>query len=167
MRSLAGSFLVARPVLDDPNFAQAVVLLLQHTGEGAFGLVVNRPMPVEGAPFPIYYGGPCSESAGLLMLHGHADWADSASESPGREVAPGIYLGDASCLKRLNDAPSDQPPRCRLFAGFAGWGPDQLEGELTQAAWAVVPATGELLFDCPAEGLWSRILPPLARPSMN
>jgi putative transcriptional regulator len=166
MASLAGSFLVARPVLKDPHFAQAVVLLLQHSEEGAFGLVVNRPVPIEGAPFPVFFGGPC-ESEGLLLLHGNADWADPSADPPGREVAPGIFLGDASCLKRVNDGPDDQPPRYRLFTGFSGWGPDQLEGELTEGAWAVVPASGQLLFDSPPDDLWARLLPPLPQPSVN
>src|SRR5437899_2433245 len=102
MPSLAGSFLIARPILKDASFAQTVVLLLQHSEQGAFGLVVNRPALVEGPPFPVYPGGPC-ESEGLLMLHGHADWLETPAESSAKKVAPGIYLGDASCLNHVSD----------------------------------------------------------------
>ena len=75
MSSLAGSFLVARHVLQDANFRQTVVLLLKHGSEGAFGLVVNRPAKAEGIPFPVFGGGPCPMK-GFIMLHGHADWVD-------------------------------------------------------------------------------------------
>ena len=69
MTSLAGKFLVAKPILQDPNFAQTVVLILRHNGEGAFGLVVNRPAESEGVPFPVYVGGPCPAS-GLIIGYG-------------------------------------------------------------------------------------------------
>src|SRR2546429_7938511 len=76
MPSLAGSFLVAKPELQDSNFHQTVVLLLQHGSEGAFGLVVNRPAKTEGLPFPVFHGGPC-QAPGLILLHGHAGWQGS------------------------------------------------------------------------------------------
>src|SRR6266436_4854992 len=70
MASLAGSLLVARPSLKDAFFHQAVVLLLQHGSEGAFGLVLNRPAPIKDAPLPVCIGGPC-KFEGFLLLHGH------------------------------------------------------------------------------------------------
>jgi putative transcriptional regulator len=167
MPSLAGSFLIARPVLKDPSFAQTVVLLLQHGVEGAFGLVVNRPARIEGVPFPVFAGGPC-ESQGLLLLHGHADWIESAPEPAKSQVAPGIFLGDSSCLNRVSDPAPGQVCRFRIFAGYAGWGPDQLERELSAGAWSVVPATGQVLFETPAEDLWDHLTPPtIPQPSLN
>src|SRR5579864_4571578 len=112
MASLAGSFLVARPVLRDPTFRQTVILLLQHDEAGAFGLVVNRPTQTEGLPFPVFSGGPC-ESQGLIMLHGHAEWAESSSGETEGAVAPGIFLGKASSLKRAQDASPGQALRFR------------------------------------------------------
>jgi putative transcriptional regulator len=166
MSSYAGKFLIARLALQEASFRQTVVLLLQHGVEGAFGLVVNRAVTVEGLPFPVFAGGPC-QSQGLLMLHGHADWAESASETP-REVAPGVFLGDASCLSQIGDAATGPGLRYRMFSGYAGWGPGQLEGELAAGAWAIVPATGQLLFDVPAEDLWYRLVPPtIPEPSVN
>src|SRR5436190_9557958 len=101
--SFAGSFLVAQASLTDPNFAQSVVLLLAHSADGAFGLVINRPVHKPGLPFPVFQGGPCS-SPGFFMLHGHADWLEDESadgeESAQREVAPGVYLGDPAALQR-------------------------------------------------------------------
>ena len=133
MPSLAGWFLVAKPVLQDPSFRQAVVLLLQHSNQGAFGLVVNRPAALEGVPLPLFAGGPC-ESEGLLMLHGHADWLNS-DEPASSEVAPGRISRRQECLERVGDPPPGDDLSFRLFAGYAGWGPDQLEGELANA-WA-------------------------------
>ncbi|OAI47129.1 hypothetical protein AYO44_10150 [Planctomycetaceae bacterium SCGC AG-212-F19] len=154
-----GSFLVARPILQDPNFRQAVVLLLQHAAEGAFGLVVNRPAEVKNAPFPVFGGGPCP-AQGLLMLHGHEDWLPLTPEQEGKGLAPGIFIGNAECLQRANDAEQDKDLRYRVFSGYAGWGPGQLERELQAGAWAVVPANGQLLFDTPAEELWDKLAPP-------
>ncbi len=167
MASLTGSLLVARPVLQDPNFVQTVVMLLRHGTEGAFGLVVNRPDEAEEFPFPVHSGGPCP-APGLIMLHGHADWVAPAEEDePSPEVVPGVFIGDADCVGRVSGA-SDQPLRFRIFVGYAGWGPDQLERELASGAWFVVPATAELLFDTPVDELWDRLSPPATpRPSLN
>ncbi len=163
MASLAGSFLVARPSLQDPNFRQTVVLMLQHDPEGAYGLVVNRAGKSKGLPFPLFNGGPC-KAEGLIMVHGHADWPGGDEKG----VAPGVYLGDAACLKRVSDAEIDEVLRYRVFKGYAGWGPGQLEGELVAGAWAVVPATAEILFDVPVDDLWVSVAPPrIPQPSQN
>src|SRR2546421_1215531 len=168
--SLAGSFLVARHVLRDPNFARTVVLLLAHNEDGAFGLVVNRPSTAEGLPFPLFSGGPCP-SPGLLMLHGHADWVDQSPElsgAGGQELVPGVFMGDAASFVRVSKPSSDDALRFRVFRGYAGWGGGQLEGELAAGAWALVPVTAELLFDTPVEELWDRLAPPaIPQPSLN
>jgi putative transcriptional regulator len=167
MSSYAGKFLIARPALQEASFRQSVVLLLQHGGQGAFGLVVNRPVKVDGLPFPVFAGGPC-QAQGLLMLHGHADWTELSAAQSLREVAPGVFLGDASCLSQISDAGTEPATRYRMFSGYAGWGPGQLESELAAGAWAIVPATGQLLFDVPADELWYRLGPPtIPEPSLN
>ena len=169
MPSLAGYFLVAKPVLQDPNFEQTVVLMLQHGSEGAFGLVVNRPAEVEGLPFPVYTGGPCP-APGLILLHGQPEWAaETAEEEATGEVGAGIFVGNADCMSKFAPESEGAPVlRCRMFAGYSGWGPDQLERELASGAWIVVPATGELLFDTPVEQLWDRLSPPATpKPSLN
>ncbi len=167
MASLAGSFLIARPVLQDPSFIRTVVLVLQHGADGAFGLVVNRPAPIEGLPFPVFVGGPC-ESSGYLMLHGHPEWVEAADDGDTDPLAPGVFMGDASCLGRINDLPAGKARRYRMFKGYAGWGPKQLERELAAGAWAVVPATGEILFETPPLELWALLAPArIPQPSMN
>lgn len=163
MPSLAGSFLVGKPTLRDPNFTQSVVLMLQHGSQGAFGVVVNKPAaPNPDLPFPVYLGGPC-QSEGLLMVHGHPEW----TEAP-HEVAPGIYLGDPSCTDQITAAENHDDMRFRMFAGYSGWGPDQLESELASGAWAVIPADGDSLFDAPIDEIWRQLLPPMIpQPSLN
>jgi len=169
MPPLAGFFLVAKPVLQDPNFEQTVVLVLRHGLEGAFGLVVNRPAQAEGLLLPVFSGGPCP-APGLIMLHGHSEWAAETAEDDGPgEVAAGIFVGNAECMDKIPSESEEQPAvRYRVFLGYSGWGPDQLERELASGAWLVVPATGELLFDTPIEQLWDRLSPPATpRPSLN
>jgi putative transcriptional regulator len=168
--SYAGCFLIARPILQDSNFKRSVVFLLAHNAEGAFGLVVNRPAEAEGLPWPLFVGGPCP-SPGLIMLHGHPEWAEAAEETDGgkeRALAPGIYSGDAACLDRATQSEEGEALRFRVFSGYAGWGGGQLESELTAGAWAVAPANGNLLFETPIEDLWERLVPPrIPQPSVN
>jgi len=164
MSSLVGHFLVARPVLDDPNFKRTVVLILQHGPEGAFGLVVNRPVESDKLPFPIYVGGPC-KLEGMLLLHGHSDWLENSEDG---QVCPGVFLGDSACAERVAEAESCVGLRFKMFSGYAGWGPRQLERELAERSWAVVRATGEQVFDTPADDLWTCALPPnIPEPSVN
>lgn len=163
MATLVGSFLVARPTLRDPSFAGSVVLILQHSEEGALGLVVNRPLEAEGLPFPVFAGGPC-QTPGLFMLHGHRDW----SHATDAEVAPGIFVGDQDCLERATALASAPENLCRVFLGYAGWGPGQVESELASGAWAVAPATGDVLFHTSVPDIWDRLAPPgIPQPSLN
>lgn len=169
--SYAGCFLIARPILQDANFKRSVVFLLAHNAEGAFGLVVNRPGEAEGLPWPVFVGGPCP-SPGLIMLHGHPDWAeaceDEAEEGKERELAPGIYSGDAACLDRATQSEEEPMPRFRVFSGYSGWSGGQLESELAAGAWSMAPANGNLLFNTPIEDLWERLAPPrIPQPSVN
>ena len=83
-------------------------------------------------------------------------------------MVPGIFLGDASSLTRIADPEPGMPLRYRVFSGYAGWGPNQLEQELQGGSWSHVAATGELLFGTPPEDLWDSLSPPaLPQPSLN
>lgn len=169
MASLAGSFLIARKTLKDPFFGRAVVLMLQHGPDGAFGLVLNRVERVEKSsefPFPIHIGGPC-KFQGLIMLHGEEEWVPE-EEREAAQICPGVYLGDAECLKRVTDSALEGPSRYRLFTGYAGWGPGQLESELGQGAWAIAAASASPVFELAVEELWLRLSPPsIPEPSLN
>ncbi len=170
--SFAGSFLVARPSLRDPNFGHSVVLLLAHNEEGAYGVIVNRPRKVNGMPFPIFGGGPC-ESPGFVMLHAEEEWLE-LEEDPDdagpedKTVARGIFLGDAACLAQAAEPPPGVKYQFRIFAGYAGWGPGQLEREIAEGSWGLLPADGDVLFGTPARDLWERLVPPpIPQPSLN
>ncbi len=152
------------PQLKDPNFERSVVLLCEHGDEGAMGLVVNRPTPLllgqiyagqdiegeGGAEQPIHYGGPVQPEMGFVLYEG--------GEYEGSLPAVGdLRLGTS--LQILRDIAADRGPRRFLFyLGYAGWGADQLEGEIARNDWLVVPADPGLLFRCSAEELWAQVI---------
>jgi putative transcriptional regulator len=160
VESLRGHLLVAGPALLDPNFRRTVVLVGEHNDEGAMGVVLNRPSPAtvtEVVP-PlaalaesddlVYVGGPVQPDA-VVVLGEFEDPEDagvlvfgSIGFLPG-EVDPDALGGLA---------------RARVFAGYAGWGPGQLEGELAASSWIVEPALPEDVFTEAPEELWSEVL---------
>jgi putative transcriptional regulator len=159
--SLAGQLLLAAPNLADPNFARTVVLIGVHSSEGAMGLVLNRPSELtvgeavpelEGAVAreePLYLGGPVQTSAIVCL----AEFLDPAG-------AGLLVLGRIGFPSRDTDLASlsDSTGRTRAFAGFAGWGEGQLEGEISDGDWIAAAALAEDVFtDSPAD-LWSRAL---------
>ena len=170
MASFKGFFLVAKPVLVDNNFRHTVILVMNHSKEGALGFIVNRPLADAELPVPIFAGGPC-ESPGLIMLHGHPEWTEPAGgedETSQRQIVPGVYVGDDSCVRRAGKPIPGKAYRYRIFQGFSGWGPGQLEREIAAGAWAVTAATAELLFDVPPDELWMRLRPrSIPEPSLN
>ena len=119
MKCLAGSLLIAKPVLKDSFFEQSVILLLQHSEEGAFGVVLHRPAPVKDLPFPLFIGGPC-KLQGLVMIHGQPDWVEPEER---QEVCTGLYLGNAECIRRISELDEGHHAHFRVFTGYAGWGP--------------------------------------------
>ena len=166
MSNLVGSFLIARASLRDGFFCRSVILMLQHGPEGAFGLVLNRPAQSEDLPFPVFIGGPCKMD-GLLMIHGCENWIESDAESK-MEVSPGIFLGTTAQFEKATEAEENEQGRFRVFTGYAGWGPEQLESEMQQGAWIVLPANGEVLFETPVDELWEKLAPPaFPEPSLN
>lgn len=160
-RMLAGRLLVATPILGDPNFDRTVVLLLEHSEDGAVGLVLNRPsetdvaepLPewhgVAGAPSVIFVGGPVAQSAVIGLARGGDDAA-----SGWRPLGGGLGIVD------LGDPPPAGTPieGLRLFAGYAGWSADQLEAEIDARAWWVVDAAPSDALGPDPERLWSTVL---------
>jgi putative transcriptional regulator len=166
MSTLAGKFLIARSALRDAFFGRSVILMLQHGPEGAFGLVLNRPAQAKELPFPIFVGGPCKMD-GLLMIHGRNDWLDPDDDTA-LEVCPGVFLGTSDQFEKATEAGETTSEKFRVFTGYAGWGPQQLEMEMQDDAWIVLPANGAVIFETPAQELWERLAPPtLPEPSMN
>lgn len=160
MESLRGHLLIAGPSLLDPNFWRTVVLVGDHSEEGALGIVLNRSSetPVEEA-LPeltllaedlgaVHVGGPVQPSAVVVL----ADFVDP-------DAAETLVLDSVGFL------PSEIEPntlgelrRARVYAGYAGWGPGQLDGELEEGSWIVEPARPEDVFTDDPESLWSDVL---------
>jgi putative transcriptional regulator len=167
MNSLQGHLLIAGPRLRDPNFRKSVVLLVQHTDEGALGLILNRPTgtsikdiwgQVSKTPCeteePLRLGGPCHGP--LMALHTQARFSET-------EVLEGLYLcGDPEKLERLVAQKSGQS---RYFVGYAGWSAGQLESELAEGSWLTAPARLDHVFHSGDEeaDLWQRVTQELAR----
>ncbi|MBI4586551.1 MAG: YqgE/AlgH family protein [Planctomycetes bacterium] len=172
MDSLKGSFLVASPGLVDPNFARTVVFIVEHNAEGAFGLVLSRPLnltlwnlcgkifedPGELSSkeilekYTVYTGGPVQPSA-VFFLHNLVETGKEA-------IKPGVILGSQPedlrlILARLGKA---NAPLLRIFFGYAGWAPKQLEKELKAGGWLVKPATLEQVFHQSPESLWNQMV---------
>lgn len=158
--ALAPGLLVAVPQLADPNFERTVVFLLAHGEEGAFGLVLNRPsllvlrdvcaeLGIETMRDDIVFvGGPVEEQRGFLL---HADENQPDSE----RLDEGIHLSGAPDV--LSQLCGGATPM-RLFVGYAGWGPGQLERELQDGAWLTLPARAEYVYSVEPDGLWERVL---------
>ena len=160
--SLRGKLLIAAPTLLDPNFVRTVVLIAEHTDEGAMGLVLNRPAASsvsEAVPDLawladeedlVYVGGPVAETAVIVL-----------AEFDRPEVAGALVEADLGFVGTDADDPEALDGairRARVFAGHAGWGPGQLEGELDEEAWIVEPPRREEIFTEDAQGLWAAVL---------
>lgn len=161
--SLTGRLLVASPALADPNFDRAVVLLLDHDEEGSLGVVLNRPTPVgvgdillpwaplAGDPGVVFQGGPVSldSALGVAVIPG--------DEGPlgWRRVHGAIGLIDLEAPPELVAAALGS---LRIFAGYSGWGPGQLEEELKSGAWYVVESEPGDVSSPEPENLWRAVL---------
>jgi putative transcriptional regulator len=160
----AGQLLVATPMLLDPNFAETVVLLLDADENGALGVVLNRPSTVPVAdvletwadvvaePEVLFQGGPVSTEGALAV-----GWLRDTDDVPVgfREVADGLGVVDLDTPVELVDGSLSG---MRIFAGYAGWGAEQLDGEIEEGSWYVVPAAPPDVFREDAGGLWREVL---------
>lgn len=158
MSSLQGHLLIASPRLLDPNFRRTVVLLVQHTEQGALGLILNRPtsVPIRQAwqqvsQLPcqveevLRLGGPVEGP--LMALHTRPNLSES-------EVLPGVYF--AVEPKHLTPLVTEPSGPARFYVGYAGWGAGQLESELSEGSWLTPEATPAHVFDN-GEDLWERV----------
>ena len=177
MRTLQGKLLVASPHLGDGNFFRSVVLLVKHDAEGAFGLILNRPLnstlhdvweaiqqeeaeaaipaetPLEKlhhADKPIYVGGPVQGP--LFVVHGMKKYAEA-------QVLTGVYFAAHKDFIRKVLTQTKKP--FRVFSGYAGWGAGQLEGELQAGGWLLTEASKELIY-YQDDDLWERVVQGIA-----
>ncbi|WP_336032430.1 YqgE/AlgH family protein [Geodermatophilus sp. FMUSA9-8] len=160
-----GSLLVAMPALSDPNFAGTVVYVLDHNDSGTLGVVLGRPSQVEirdvlpgwcdlaVEPGVFHVGGPCETDTALCLAACPGEGAEPAGL---RRVAGDVYLVD---LDADPDALDGGLTGLRVFAGYAGWSPGQLAGELAEGAWACVPGSpDDVLSDLSGPELWRAVL---------
>jgi putative transcriptional regulator len=160
VRSLRGQLLVAGPALEDPSFRRTVVLIGEHGEEGAMGIVLNRvsgvlvddavpPMSALAGPDePVYLGGPVQPQAVVVL----ADFADPGAADLVVETV-GFLPGEIEDLADLGHL-----RRVRVFAGYAGWAPGQLEGELEEGSWIVLDARASDVFTATPDRLWAEVL---------
>jgi putative transcriptional regulator len=160
MDSLRGHLLIAPPHLVDPNFARSVVLLIQHDREGAFGVILNRPTDrtirdvwkeVRGAECEcrqgVHLGGPVTGP--LVALHAEPALGEI-------QVMDGVFCSMAA--DKIEELVGADRSLVRFYAGYAGWGKGQLEGEMQAGSWLTTPALAENVFGTPPAALWRTVL---------
>jgi putative transcriptional regulator len=160
MDSLRGHLLLSAASLWDPNFRKTVVLIGHHDDEGAVGVVLNRSTEVSVAEAvppladlvppdePLYVGGPVQPQAAVVL----ADFEDPTH-------AQILALGSIGFLPEEVEAGDvGGIRRARVYSGYSGWGPGQLEAELEEGSWIVEPALPEDVFAADPDGLWDRVL---------
>lgn len=158
--SLAPALLLSMPQLQDPNFARTVVLLCEHAADGAFGLVLNRPTDVAAANavhlepaieggngLKLWIGGPVEPERGWIIVDREPVGVES------RQIVEGVYLSSSPLvLRRVLEA--EPRPRARVLAGYAGWGPGQLDDELSESSWLIADVQPDLIFDVEPALMW-------------
>lgn len=159
---LAPGFLLAPPPLSDPNFDRSLILLAAHEESGAMGFIINRASEMklhlllgELDITPtiddrvVLIGGPVNGYSGFVLYEHEA----GQPAGPGVEVSPTISVSPSRDVLELA-ATGKLPGRFELLLGYAGWGPDQLEQEMSCGSWLHAPFDAELLFDVPLEERW-------------
>jgi len=171
LRVEAGTLLAAVPNMLDPNFMHAVVLMCQHSDQGAYGIVTNRPTrfqvkellpdhPQLGkSDFPVFLGGPVDHTT-LQFVHVAPRAIPGGMSIDGR-----LWLGgELDALGAfLTDEPEKAAHEVRLFLGYSGWGAGQLEGELASGSWLPAPPALEAVFGDPGEATWRRVVRSIGR----
>jgi putative transcriptional regulator len=159
--TLRGELLIASPALRDPNFVRTVVLVTEHTSDGAMGFVLNRPTPIAvsdalpnlgtiaGLDAVVYVGGPVQPESAMALAE---------LEDVGNAAA--IAFGAIGFLQPDFDPAElgDGVLRMRVFAGYSGWGAGQLEAELEEEAWILETAEPDDVFSPTPDDLWSSVL---------
>jgi putative transcriptional regulator len=163
VKSLANHFLIAMPGLNDENFGHSVTLICHHDDEGAMGVVINQQLDISVAELfnnaglatakllhpghPVWFGGPVSQEH-LFVLHDCVHkWENT------------LHINDDLCLTTSADflealAAGQEPGQYLLALGCAGWGPDQLEHEMSENSWVYATADNEVIFSTPSSDRW-------------
>jgi len=160
IQNLTGKFLIAVPGLRDPNFERTVVLICDHSSDGAFGLVINRILLNSFMPFlcwldirksiidlPVFYGGPVKPEQGYMLYVPENRYYASINVSDG--------LALTTTKEILVDVAAGKGPNKFLFTlGYAGWAAGQIEYELMLDSWLLAPVDNNIIFDIPVGERW-------------
>lgn len=158
-----GVFLVAKPALTDPNFERAVVLVTQTEDGSTVGVIVNRPTVLKLSQFlsgefqtdnyrePIFFGGPVMRQALVSLFR-----SDTPPEQAAFHVLKDVYL--TMHPDNIGKLLADPKARYRIYAGFSGWAPRQLESEFMRDGWYLLPADAATAFSEKTDDLWDRLV---------
>jgi putative transcriptional regulator len=169
---VAPGLLLSMPHLVDPNFTRAVVLMVEHSDEGSFGLIINQPstmsvatlleqLEIEWRGDPdevVWSGGPVMPTTGWVL---HQPMPaprppDDPSIASMVDIAPGIVLSTSpEILKDIADSP---PAKVRFLLGYSGWGPGQLAAEMVRGSWLHANVSSDLVFETPPDEMWETAL---------
>ncbi|HID82406.1 MAG TPA: YqgE/AlgH family protein [Chromatiales bacterium] len=161
---LANHFLIAMPDMADPNFAETLTLICEHNDDGALGFVINRPTDIpiqelfeqQGIEFdpqhnigqePIHFGGPVHAEQGFVLHSSERTWDTTLSVSPDFKITASRDIISAV-------AKGEGPGKVIFLLGYAGWGPGQLEEEISANAWLTTEADPGIVFNTPVEQRW-------------
>ena len=162
--SLENHLLIAMPSLADPFFKKSVTYVIQHNAEGAMGVMITQPMPIQEADLleqlgfdsldkqqdlPVLSGGPVQIQRGFVLHRPIGDWESSLAVTDHVALTTSMDI-----LKEIGNGTG--PDDYLLMLGYAGWDAGQLEDEMLENSWLTVPATEELLFDTPLEERWTQ-----------
>jgi len=161
--NLTDHFLIAMPNLSDPNFAQSVTYICEHTDEGAMGIVVNRPLDLtlsdvleqmdiakgddQTGARPVFSGGPVNIERGFVLHSATRPWHSTLRISPNICITTSRDILEAM-------AKGEGPEDTLVALGYAGWASGQLENEIAQNAWLSTPADLDIIFHLPPEQRW-------------
>ena len=162
-----GVLLVAKPGLPDPRFSKTVVLVTRAPDFQTVGVILNRPLPIKLSQIitdesltrnyrgPVFFGGPVMERSIVALFR-----SEREPNAPAFHVLKGVYLSmhPGNVERLLRESHEGYPNYYRLYAGFSGWAPNQLEGEIERDSWYVLPASEELLFRADTAGMWEELL---------
>lgn len=161
MDTLRGQLIIAGAGLVDPNFRRTIVLVGHHDEDGAVGVVLNRPSetavseavpPLAGLVVPdepVFVGGPVQPQSAVVLVE--FERLDQAAQAP-------VFDNVAFLLGEVDPSAIAGIRRARIFAGYSGWGPGQLEAEMEESSWLIEPALPDDVFTDQPDQLWERVL---------
>jgi putative transcriptional regulator len=161
-RRANGVLLVAKPELIDPNFSRTVVLVTQTEGDSTVGVILNRPGSTPLSEFlgedestgryaaPVFSGGPVMRRTLVAVFH-----SDHSPAAPAFHVLRTVYM--SMHPETIRELLTSGERRFRLYAGFSGWAPRQLESEFEREGWFILPADEDSVFRSDTSGLWEEL----------